>query len=238
MAKGILLIVIDCLRADHVSRYGYDHPTTPTLDELASRGTLWTRAHSVSSWTKPAVTSLLTGLYPREHGAYQGIKRSKGRSWATTDVLVTAQPTLAESLTAAGWRCGAFLNNAQLDEFTRLNRGFERYTSDAGQADRLFGIFEEWLRAKPGNPWFAYLHLLEAHWPYKPRRRHVALFGGNRDTNRFREFSARDFGRLRHSVHQGEKNLTDNDREELIQMYDGAVRRLDGKLRTLLKTLR
>jgi len=137
-----------------------------------------------------------------------------------------------------GFRCGAFINNAQLGEFTRLNRGFSTYAPAAGKVDRLIGIFLEWLEADPKQPFFAYLHLLEAHWPYKPRRRHVAMFGGDRDTNHFRDFSARDFGKLRREVSHGGATLSDEQLVQMVQMYDGAIRRLDGKLKIILAMLK
>lgn len=234
MLRCVLLIVIDCLRADHVSCYGYHRPTTPTMDALAQRGILWEQAHAASSWTKPSVTSMLTGLYPTQHGAFLGIKRSKGRLAVTTDVLRSPRPTLAERFTNSGWRCAAFINNAQLGEFTGLNRGFERYVPGAGKADHLIGLFLDWLKEDLEKPAFVYLHFLEAHWPYKPRRRHIAMFGGDRDTNHFRDFSARDFGRLRRDIARRKLTLPDDHLEQLIQMYDGAVRRLDGKVKRIL----
>lgn len=237
MVRGVILIVIDCLRADHLSCYGYHRPTTPTIDDLARRGTLWKRAYSTSSWTKPSVTSLLTGLYPSQHRSFQGIKRSKGQLTVTTDVLRSSEPTLAESLSRVGWRCGAFINNAQLGEFSRLNRGFDVYVPNAGKADHLLKLFADWLESAPDQPAFTYLHFLEAHWPYKPRRRHIAAFGGDRDTNIYRDFSARDYGRLRRSVSRGQTSLTDEQLNQMIQMYDGAVRRLDGKVKKVLDIL-
>ncbi len=237
MPACILLIVIDCLRADHVSCYGYERKTTPTIDQLAAEGLVWDSAHSASSWTKPSVVSLLTGLYPSQHGAYQGVKRSKGRL-ITTDVLNPECATLASVLAAAGWRCGAFLNNAQLDTFTGIDRGFETYEPQAGQADEILERFGAWMNATDGRPVFAYLHFLEAHWPYKPRRRHIEMFGGNRDTNYFRDFRARDYGRLRKSMSRGAADITPDQRHQMIQMYDGAIRRLDGKVRVALSILK
>jgi len=237
MPRAIVLVVIDCLRADHVSGCGYVRETTPTLDELAAGGVLWEQAYSVSSWTKPAVLSMLTGLYPSQHGAFEGVKRDRREGLLTTDALPADVPTLAERLTRAGWCCGAFINNAQLGEFTGLNRGFECYLPAVGKADPLLAAFADWLRQNGSRPIFAYLHFLEAHWPYKPRRRHVALFGGDRDTNYFRDFSARDYGRLRRGISRGEATLREDLLEQMVQMYDGAVRRLDGKLRELLSLL-
>ena len=237
MSRSVILVVIDCLRADHVSAMGYHRATTPALDRMAEEGVLWEQAHSTSSWTKPSVTSMLTGQYPSQHGSFEGIKRSKGRLTVTTDRLTSDEPTLAERFAAAGWRCGAFMNNAQLGQFSGLNRGFDCYVSDAGKADPLIARFLKWLQADLERPAFAYLHLLEAHWPYKPRRRHVEMFGGDRDRNFFRDFSARDFGRLRRAVSHGETMLPPQRLHEMIQMYDGAIRRLDGKIAAMRRTL-
>jgi arylsulfatase A-like enzyme len=64
---NVLLILIDTLRADHVSAYGYPRATTPTLDALAGEGVLFTHAFAQSSWTKPSTASLLTSTYPTMH---------------------------------------------------------------------------------------------------------------------------------------------------------------------------
>ncbi len=237
MTRGIVLVVIDCLRADHLSCYGYARPTTPTIDWLASHGTLWRNAYSTSSWTKPSVASFLTGLFPSQHAVLRGPKRSKGRAGLTTDVLGCAGPTVAEEFARAGWRCGAFLSNVQLEEYTRFNRGFGTYVPVCGKADRMLSLFQEWLSAGRGEPFFAYLHPIECHWPYKPRRRHVQMFGGDRDTSLFSEYSARDFARLRRSLARGETALSDAQLDDLVRLYDGAVRRLDGKIKILLRIL-
>lgn len=250
MLRGIIVVVIDCLRADHCSAWGYGRATTPTLDKLAAGGIRWTSAQAASSWTKPSVTSLLTGRYPSEHGVYEGIKRRRlqpaaagddGR-WhtdriVTTDVLPERIPTVAERLSALGWRCGALINNAQLGQFSGLSRGFECYQPTAGKADMILAALGDWLDAEPDRPFFAYLHLLEAHWPYKPRRRHVRAFGGDRDTNPFAAYSARDFGRLRRAISRGQAALSEQELHDLVVLYDAAVRRLDGKLKLLLAAL-
>jgi glucan phosphoethanolaminetransferase (alkaline phosphatase superfamily) len=67
---SFLIVVLDTVRADHLSAYGYGRSTSPALDCLASRGTRFERAYSTSSWTLPAHASLFTGLLPEEHGAH------------------------------------------------------------------------------------------------------------------------------------------------------------------------
>lgn len=235
--RHIVLIVIDCLRADHVSAYGYQRATTPILDALAGEGVLWENAVSASSWTRPSITSLLTGLYPSQHGALEGVKRSRGK-FSVPGVLNGSVETLAQRLSARGWSCGAFLNNHQLDPFSGLDRGFAVYRPAIGKADLILAGYRDWFRRSVPTPTFTYLHFLESHWPYKPRRRHVAEFGGDRDTNYFRGFSGRDFGRLRQAIEAGEQTLTSEQIEQMVQMYDGAVRRLDGKIEAVLELLR
>jgi arylsulfatase A-like enzyme len=237
MIDTVILVVVDCLRADHVGAYGYSRPTTPRLDRWAGQGVLWEQAHSTSCWTRPSVTSILTGLYPIEHGVHRGIRRATGDGQAAADAYLSARPTLAERFARAGWRCAALTDNAQLAPFCGLSRGFEPYEWNLRKADAKLAALSEWLRAEPRRPAFAYLHLMEAHWPYQPRRRHVALFGGDRDSMWFAEHSARDLGRLRREVSRGAASLSGGEVDQLVNAYDGAVRRLDGKLKRLEELL-
>lgn len=76
---NVIIVCIDALLADHVSAYGYGRPTTPNIDAVAALGVLFERAAAQSDWTVPATASLLTGVYPSDHGAGIGGKvRSLG----------------------------------------------------------------------------------------------------------------------------------------------------------------
>jgi hypothetical protein len=68
-APNIVLLILDTTRADHMSVYGYGRKTTPFLEHLAAEGTVFDNAVATSSWTLPSHVSMLTGRYPREHGA-------------------------------------------------------------------------------------------------------------------------------------------------------------------------
>ena len=123
-ARHILLVVLDTLRRDHLSTYGYERPTAPALDELAARAALFERAFSPAQWTLPAHASLFAGRYPSIHQLTQ-VDGRLGRQHAT----------LAEILQTAGWRTAAFCNNpllAALD--SGLQRGFAHFFSYAGIA--------------------------------------------------------------------------------------------------------
>jgi glucan phosphoethanolaminetransferase (alkaline phosphatase superfamily) len=67
-APDVLVVVLDALRADHLSSYGYSRPTSPFMDELAAGGVLFERAISASSYSLPSHASMLSGLFPYEHG--------------------------------------------------------------------------------------------------------------------------------------------------------------------------
>ena len=69
-APSVILIVLDTLRADHLSVYGYERPTSPQLMQFAQGADVFERCLSTSSWTVPAHASLLTGLYPASHGVH------------------------------------------------------------------------------------------------------------------------------------------------------------------------
>ena len=66
---NVVIIIMDTVRQDHLSLYGYDRETTPNLEKLGRTSTVYRNAHSESSWTLPSHASLFTGLYPNVHGA-------------------------------------------------------------------------------------------------------------------------------------------------------------------------
>lgn len=119
-APNIMVIVVDTLRADHLSSYGYVRPTSPNIDNLARQGVLFESAFSTAPWTAPAHASLLTGRYPYEHRTF----------WIGTQIpyLDDSYPVLPEALRERGYRTVAFSGNT--DWFTRrtgFERGFMRF---------------------------------------------------------------------------------------------------------------
>lgn len=112
----VLLITIDTLRADHTSAYGYARPTTPRLEEVARDGVRFATAYAPMPTTLPSHASLMTGLLPRELGLLKN-----GVSFTHP------APTLAETLSAAGWRTAAFVSSFVLDRSFGLARGFATY---------------------------------------------------------------------------------------------------------------
>jgi arylsulfatase A-like enzyme len=112
-APNVVLVIVDTLRADHLSSYGYHHLTSPHLDQLASEGVLFENAIATSSWTLPSHASMLTGLYSSEHGGLR-----------LQDQLPANIPTLAEALSKAGYRTAGFSGSPFFTRQQGLGRGF------------------------------------------------------------------------------------------------------------------
>ena len=181
-APDVVLIVLDTVRAESVSAYGYERPTTPIFDALAGEGAFFLDATAPSTWSLPSHASLFTGWFPSGHGAH-GEHR----------VLGPEPATIAETLAATGYETRCFTANPHISPGFGLTRGFawsdEAWAAGAGGRgfqfvfrllDLLgFGIddkgggavatnFETWMRERPadGPPTFAFLNFLEAHFPY------------------------------------------------------------------------
>src|SRR5262249_54978081 len=107
-ASNVLVIVVDTLRADHLSCYGYSRSTTPHRDRIASQGVLFENALSTSSWSLPSHASLLTGMYPFEHGISQ-VRPMPIFTFAAP--TLGDYPTLGEAMQRQGYRTGAFSAN-------------------------------------------------------------------------------------------------------------------------------
>jgi arylsulfatase A-like enzyme len=163
----MILISIDCLRADHVGAYGYEKPTTPNLDALARDGLLFEKVATVSSWTLPTHMSLLTGLMPTEHGLNRVSKRNP------------SVPYLPEILAREGYETLGVVSGLYLSPAYGYNEGFHVYRALIDEpAEVLVAAARELLLAEPRRPRFLFLHFFDAHWPYLPRKGYLERFGG------------------------------------------------------------
>jgi arylsulfatase A-like enzyme len=116
---NVVLILLDTLRADHVSAYGYPRPTSPQLDKLAREGVLFEHAITQATYTKPSVASLLTGTFVHRHGVI-----------SSRDALGTQQATMAELLRRRGYQTAAFSANPWITPEFRFDRGFDHFESN------------------------------------------------------------------------------------------------------------
>lgn len=116
---NVVLLVLDTVRRDRVSAYGYERTTTPRFDRFARDNTLFTDAVTQSSWSIPAHASLLTGLYPEAHGA------------TTVRPILQARQPLPAALSAAGYETYAVSPNEFVRPATGFGTGFDGFYTDA-----------------------------------------------------------------------------------------------------------
>jgi len=166
LPPNVLLVVLDTLRADHVSCYGGARPT-PNLDALAAEGTRYANASSSAPWTVPSHASLFTGRDPHTHGAHSfwvdeftGVDNVYG--------LGQGETTLAEVLAREGYDTGGIVANAMyLKPAFGLNQGFAHWSVSRVRAPRLNQEALGWIDARQaGRPWFLFLNYMDVHRPY------------------------------------------------------------------------
>lgn len=166
---NVLLVVVDTLRSDHLTPYGYDtNNTTPMLQQLVDSQQLDVLPGllAASSWTKPSMATLFTGLAPSQHG----VMRLIGENSKLQDMH-----TLAAEFKAAGYDTGCVMSNFLLTKRTKTgyDSGFDFYDDSTGtkkdphrdstaQAVTDSGI--QWLgQRNPDKPWFLVLHYFDPH---------------------------------------------------------------------------
>lgn len=233
---NVIILVLDALRPDHLSCYGYERETSPNIDRLARQGLVFQNAVSQAGWTLPSHASLFTGLFPAEHGA--------------TDehhFLDPQIPTLADLLSSRGYDCLCATSNAWISETTGMTRGFgdvcqpslysgikkianaarKRYLDRDHGAATICRYVKKWLGSRsPDRPFFVFMNLLEAHTPYHvpnsfikpylPRGVNPAgALGINQDCDAYMA---------------GKAPMSSDDFEILRSVYCGAISYLDKQL--------
>ncbi len=165
--RGILVIAIDGLRADHLGIGGNDRPATPVLDGLARQGVWFANARSTSPDLEGAHASLLTGCDPLLSSRLG--KGGEASSALSRWLIPAAVPSLAEELLRGGYDTAAFADHPSIDETLGYGRGFREFRAlreeDAALAGEGFEAastkFERWLGDRSrSQDWFAYI---EAH---------------------------------------------------------------------------
>ena len=165
-ARNLVIITIDTLRADRVGAYGYAAARTPTMDGLARDGVMFTRAFATAPITLTSHASLMTGRYPAGHGARHNGMR-----------IDLKTPTLADTLSRAGFATGGFVAAYPLDRRFGLIKGFQTYGDRMPPAQDGRAVNERpgrevvdqalaWLAGHRGGRFFLWVHLFEPHTPY------------------------------------------------------------------------
>lgn len=257
-APNILVIVIDTLRADHLSSYGYYRDTDPNISRIAQEGVLFENAFAASNWTVPSHASLLTGRWLHEHLA------DTNEAGTRTVPLDDTYPTIGEALMQKGYRTAAF--SANFETFKSRNgfgRGFIRFedyyqslanlsvssiygrTLEYYVLHKIFGMEHKydrrwapdindhvlrWIKRDSQHPYFVLINYFDVHSPYVPP-----------EPFRSKYASIENPGGLINtdwSMFEIYVPMTEEQFQGEIDAYDGSIAYVDFHIQNLLENLK
>jgi arylsulfatase A-like enzyme len=256
------MVVLDTVRADRLSVYGYERDTTPNLRKFAGDSVVYRHAIAASDMTLASHASLFTGMYPSWHGAHCDPPDSTyGRE------LDPQARTLAEILSHNGYSTFGVSSNMYLRADFGLQRGFGAFRiprpvpiltseqwyllrrpmrsaiawfADTSEFYRLFARSEDATRellaqasrSTAGAPFFAFVNYMDAHFPYVPPAPFDGLFPG-----KDRRTAAEDLEASGKLVLAG-GSFPDSQQRHVSSQYDGAIAYMDAQVGRILDWLR
>jgi arylsulfatase A-like enzyme len=245
--QGVILIMCDTLRKDHLNMYGHQRETAPHLAAMASNGALFLDDVSQATWTKVSTPSILTSLYPSSH-------RVKDFS----DRLSPMATTLAEVYRAAGFATVAYSSVLFTGKFTNLHQGYEelheatsaqepRYTAKTARTyvDRA----AEWIERHGETPFFMFVHVFDPHDPFEPRPPYASLWADpakkaqhEKNVERVTKVIEDPLMKQFHMPSRAEMEKAGLDPTEYVgydkDWYDGSIRGMDAEVGRLIERLR
>ena len=185
---NLVLITVDTLRPDHLGYGGASRDTSPCIDRLAQEGVVFEDAFSVSGWTLPSVATILTGHYPKDHGATDF-------HWSLDPSL----PTLAGILRRNGYDTWGFVSHVMLTPTYGMGDGFAHYDfsvlnvgnpHEVATSRELTDLVRKGLRDIK-EPYFLWVHYFDPHFQYLPHTQFP--FGGSEQDRYDAEIAFTDY---------------------------------------------
>lgn len=245
--QGVIVVLIDTLRRDHLEIYGYDRETAPLLARLAAEGVLVEDPLAQATWTKVSVPSIFTSLYPTSHTVAD-----------LPDLLPASATTMAEVFRDAGFATFGLSAIPFTGKMTNLHQGYEVFSEsslDLGTG----GVPEKaarphvdqllpWLEDHREVPFFVFLHVEDPHSPYVAPPPYATLWGGEGDAEKYGQMQdkarpaienpiMRQFGMATTSaLVSAEIDPAEYVRYEL-DAYDGLIRFTDAQIERIVEKL-
>lgn len=208
---NIVIIVMDTVRPDHLSTYGYNRETSPNLSKLAESSKVYYNAYSTSGWTVPAHASLFTGIFPIVHKATQEL-------WWLNDNL----KTLAEILLSKGYKTVGIVGNPMLRKHLNFDQGFIKYYETWKYAEKnakenpAYFLFRETLiKRDKTKPHFIFVNLIEPHSPYDSSRHFYNKFVSDP--------SVKIESNMWPFLFTGQKRFSEKEIKHLNELYDAEI---------------
>lgn len=255
-SPNVLIIVLDTVRAQSLSAYGYSRPTTPQLEKLAKNGVLFEQAISPAPWTLVSHGTMFTGHFPHELSA----------DWEKP--LDATYPTLAEDFRDHGYATAGFVANMIYCSYEMgLNRGFVHYEDypvslrelalssslvsnvvnsqvvrqlagnydvfDRKYAAQVNHDFLRWLSHNKQKPFFVFLNYFDPHEPYMPLQPFDARFGQKTPRRNYL---------VKRWAHEGarldKESMSPAEIQAELDAYEGSINYLDQQLGLLFDELK
>jgi arylsulfatase A-like enzyme len=228
---NVILIVIDTLRSDHLGCYGYSRRTSPNIDKLADTGIIFENMLANTSWTRPGVASILTGLYPKNHEAI-----------TTEDNLADEINLMSEILGQHGYTSYGIVTNHQSGERVGFNQGYKHFFSFSERRDehhlklnvlsdkvneKVFQILGQ-LGRRSKN--FIFIHYIDPHSPYTPKEKHFSK-------SNTMDFSQKTIQSLMYQAPR-DKKYRQQVLDQMIRAYDDEILYNDKMIGQLISTLK
>ena len=231
--RGAVLILLDTVRADHLSCYGYERETTPVLTELAKEGVLFEKVVAYAPWTLPSVVNILSGCPPDDLHVFDqssgGLKQS-----------------IVQSIQNAGYTTAAVTEGGFVSRHFGFDRGFSEYyeeegkvklnlpggpkdSTSAGGIENTFRRAGEWIEKHKDEKFFLFIQTYEPHTPYTQR-----TFTEGLDPGAVGEIFTGETAPL---LRSGELAFNDSELEYLEALYDGGIRESDRRVGLFLDFL-
>jgi len=245
--RGVILIIADTLRRDHLSPWGYDRKVAPVLSRLAREGAIFKDDVAQGTWTKVSMPSILTSLYPTTNGIND-----------MPDRIPVGVTTLAEAYRAAGYATFATSSVPFTGRLTNLQQGVEvlheatslprqeKYESKTARTyvDRLV----EWIEIHRDGPFFAFLHVFDPHSPFEPYRPYDNLWISpqqiaqhRKDMEKAKKFIESDFFKHEGLANSAELKQAGVDQAPYLAnekaWYDSSIRAMDVEIGRLVERL-
>lgn len=246
---NIVIMLVDTLRPDRMSTYGYSKPTSPNIDALAKESVIFEQCNAPAPWTLPSIVSMLTSTFPCEHGVL--LEKHK--------IARDLEP-LASRLKKLDYLTLSLFVNSHAGEMSGLTRDHDYWkllkrNEPEGMTvtGRRTGAIIEY---HPKRPFYLYIHNIEPHDPYGVPRRFIQKFG--KISQETKEIVTKLYVDYRQATHTGyqarmkrEKGISDNTAQQQMYinnfykaaehvnfLYDASVRHADYNVGQIIETLK
>jgi arylsulfatase A-like enzyme len=222
---NVILISMDTLRADHLGCYGYNRDTTPYIDALSKESVLFKQVVAQAPYTVSSHMSMFTSLYPSFHKV----------NLIRESTMNPRIETLAELLYNKGYRTWAISGGGQMSSDYGLSEGFESYTEFTSPHRDVWRKIQEiigFIEREKNNNFFVFFHSYKPHAPYHPIAPYDTIFSP--------DYSGPISGSIEQieQINSGELEVTPEDIEHLVALYDGDIREMDDQIAELFDFLK